>query len=338
MSTAPPNGPEELPGTHQAPKAGPAPAPEADAPTDPAPETPRAQADGGATAPPSAPPAATPTHRAPRPIPGVTAPTPTEDMSDQTPTRADVPVEPFATRSLPPSDPEGGVRDEQPTVAIPIGTSGAPMVAGPGAEQRTEPDPSARVYDPPAPAQQPAADEGILPPPLPEEPASRAAAHWWGVLIALVLTPVAWFLISDGSARIYWSLWNDPSSINRAGILGLTAGLAVLSVVLLAARWSSVGPIIAGSIALLGGVAFLAFPARALDTITSWQETFERFGGFGSNVYLYLVESGMRGQLVVGGVVLMFVGIVSHGARRLGRSRERDRLAARASRGEDPFV
>lgn len=184
-----------------------------------------------------------------------------------------------------------------------------------------------------APAQQ----QELFPESTYEEPPSRAGSHWWGVLIALTLTPIAWFLLQDGGARIYFSLQADPTAINLAGVLSLAGGLLVLAIVLLAARWSSVGPIIAGSIAALAGLAFIAFPSQTLEWLADYEAELERLGGFGENLYTYLLESGMRGELLVAGVVLVFVGIVSHGARRQGRREERARLALRAARGENPF-
>lgn len=170
------------------------------------------------------------------------------------------------------------------------------------------------------------------------EPPSRAGAHWWGVAIALVLSPVAWFLLTDGSARLFWSMLADPADVNLAGYLSFGAGLLALGGVLLAARWSSVGPIIAGSISAAIGLTFLVIPVKTLDWLAGYQEQVEQLGGFGRNLYAYTVESGMRGSFVVGGVVLIGAGMISHGARRKGRREEKARLAVRAAHGENPFA
>lgn len=170
------------------------------------------------------------------------------------------------------------------------------------------------------------------------EPPSRAGAHWWGVAIALVLSPVAWFLLTDGSARLFWSMLADPADVNLAGYLSFGAGLLALGGVLLAARWSSVGPIIAGSISAAIGLTFLVIPVKTLDWLAGYQEQVEQLGGFGRNLYAYTVESGMRGSFVVGGVVLIGAGMISHGARRKGRREEKARLAVQAAHGENPFA
>lgn len=272
-------------------------------PTSETEQPPAAQGVGDAASP------AAPSHRAPRPVPGATVEMPTGHReasaagSDVSPTRSDI-----AATDWP----------GQPTVALPVGST--PRAAEPAPEATPEEGAA-----------------GIFPESVVEEPGSRAAAHWWGVLIALTLSPIAWFLLSDGGARIYWSLSEDPAAINVAGVLGLAGGLAVAAIVLVAARWSSVGPIIAGSITALGGLAFLVVPERTIPWLEAQQATFDRLGGFGSNLHLYLMESGMRGHLLVAGVVLVLVGVVSHGARRQGRREARARLAARAAAGEDPF-
>jgi hypothetical protein len=170
------------------------------------------------------------------------------------------------------------------------------------------------------------------------EPPSRAGAHWWGVAIALVLSPVAWFLLTDGSARLFWSMLADPADVNLAGYLSFGAGLLALGGVLLAARWSSVGPIVAGSISAAIGLTFLVIPAITLDWLAGYREQVEQLGGFGRNLYAYTVESGMRGTFVVGGLVLIGAGVISHGARRKGRREEKARLAVRAAHGENPFA
>ena len=179
------------------------------------------------------------------------------------------------------------------------------------------------------------------PPVFPEgvfhEPPSRAGAHLWAVLIAVTLSPVAWFLLSDGSTRLYWSLRADPGSPNLAGLFGLAVGLLITAVVLLTGRWSSVGASVAGSVSFLIGLSFAIIPARTLEIIDSWDGFLSNFGGFGANVQAYLVEDGIRGHFLIGGVVLILLAAVSHGARRKGRREEFARLAVRAARGENPW-
>lgn len=232
------------------------------------------------------------------------------------------------------------------TLAIPVTAAAG---AAPAWSEPTPETAAAPPVIPPAGASSPAEpgwaatqatqpDGDLFPELLYTEPPSRAGAHWWGVLVALVLSPIAWFLLTDGSARLFWSILADPENVNLAGYLSFAAGLVALGGVLLAARWSSVGAIVAGSLSGLVGLTFLVFPARTLEFLEGYREQVEELGGFGRNLYAYTIESGMRGTFVIGAVVLIGVGIVSHGARRKGRREEKAHLAVRAARGENPFA
>jgi hypothetical protein len=230
-----------------------------------------------------------------------------------------------------PEDESGGKHraDEQPTSALPLAARGE------------QPQPSywqGGATPASAPGQQQPEEPAIFPEGVYEEPPSRAGAHLWALLIALVLSPVAWFLVNDGSARIYWSLRSDPGQINLAGMLGLAVGLLVVTIVLLTARWSSIGVTVTGLLSLLVGLAFLVSPAVAFDRLESSEEPLRQFGGFGENLFAYAVESALRGQFLLAGFVLVLVGVVSHGARRKGRREEYARLAVRAARGTNPFA
>lgn len=193
----------------------------------------------------------------------------------------------------------------------------------------------------PRPRATPASSENepaIFPEGVYHEPASRAGAHLWAVLITLVLAPVAWFLVNDGTTRIYWSLRADLEALNLAGAASLAGGLVVATIVLLAARWSSVGAAIGGAIGLLVGLAFLVVPGRAFEVLNGWEMSLRQFGGFGENLYSYLEESARGAQFLVAGFILVLVAAVSHGARRKGRREEYARLAVRAARGTNPFA
>ncbi|SEE91020.1 hypothetical protein [Ruania alba] len=159
-------------------------------------------------------------------------------------------------------------------------------------------------------------------------PQSRAAAHWWGILIAIVFAPIAWYLLTDGGERVSFSLDRSLEAVNVAGLLELAGGLLCTVVLLLAARWSSLGPIIVGSIGTLIGGAFLAVPVIVSEFLASQSAIFDRLGQFGTNLYDHLVAEGHAGRLLLYGIVLIFIGVVSHGARRQGRREERRRIAA----------
>lgn len=152
-------------------------------------------------------------------------------------------------------------------------------------------------------------------------PPSRTGAHAWAVLVSLLLTPVAWYLLADAGARLtlpQGAPW-DTGNLNVAALLELGGGLLVLAIVLLAARWSSLGAIITGSLVLIVGVPFVAVPAwtqELLEPVVTWLDD---LGDFGRNVAHHLEASGSTGRLVVYGLALILVGVVSHGARRQGR-------------------
>lgn len=155
---------------------------------------------------------------------------------------------------------------------------------------------------------------------------SRAAAHWWTVLITLVFAPVAWYLFTDGGARIEWAS-SQSQPITIAAYIEFGLGLLAVFILLLAARWSSVGSIVMGSLFLALGLAFLIFPAEGADVLRTSTEYFGRLGQFGINVVEHLSATLETGRMALYGLVLIMVGVVSHGARRQGRREERTKIA-----------
>src|SRR5699024_3104784 len=147
---------------------------------------------------------------------------------------------------------------------------------------------------------------------------SRAAAHWWTVLITLVFAPVAWYLFTDGGARIEWAS-SQSQPITIASYIEFGLGLLAVFIFLLAARWSSVGAIVMGS--------FLLFPGQGADILHASTEYSGRLGQFGINVVEHLSATLETGRMALYGLVLIMVGVASHGARRQGRREERTRIA-----------
>lgn len=205
-----------------------------------------------------------------------------------------------------------------------LGTPVATTTAAPVVEEPT----STRAMPVTEPASEPAPTAAAEDDPFrdfDEGPTSRAAAHWWSILVAVVLTPVAWFLIADGGERTSFSL--DAGNLNIAGPIELAGGILCLFLVLLATRWSSVGAIIVGVVALLAGGAYLAVNDLATTFVTDNQDILVRLGQIGQNALDYLVTDARSGRLVVYGVVLIMAGVISHGARRQGRREERRKAA-----------
>lgn len=152
-------------------------------------------------------------------------------------------------------------------------------------------------------------------------PPARTGSHVLTVLLTLLLTPVAWYLLADAGARFTLARANPwaTGNLNPAALLELLGGLVVLAVVLLAARWSSLGATVTGVLVLVAGVPFVAAPAWTQETLEPALTWLAGRGDLGGNVAHHLVASGSTGRLVVSGVALVLVGTVSHGARRRGR-------------------
>jgi hypothetical protein len=205
------------------------------------------------------------------------------------------------------------------------GTAAAGTAAGAAAGSTTEADTSAPVT--PSETAARGADDPFED--WDDGPQSRTSAHWWGILIAVVFTPVAWYLIADGGDRIAHAQNTNLDQINVAGFIELGGGILALVALFIAARWSSVGSIIMGSVGVAIGAAFLAVPRFVLDFLDEQAApVFERLQQFGTNIYDHLLSDGQTGRLVAYGIVLIFAGVVSHGARRQGRREERRKIAA----------
>ena len=158
---------------------------------------------------------------------------------------------------------------------------------------------------------------------------SRAGAHWWSLLGTLLLTPVAWYLLSDAGARMTLPADNqwDSGVLNLAALGELLGGIVVLAVILLAARASSLGAFVVGSLVALIGGAFVLFPAVTQDFAEPYLQWLRDYNDFGGNIAHHLVSDGSTGRILVAGIALILVGIVSHNARRRGRREQTIREA-----------
>lgn len=215
--------------------------------------------------------------------------------------------------------------EERTTAAVPLAAAGAGAVAtvGEPAEEsgttRTMPTTTGRT-----------ATEGGEDDPFKDfddGPSSRAAAHWWSLLIAIVFVPVGWYLVTDGGERLNFNLVNG-GPFNIAAPIELAAGVLCLFFVLLATRWSSVGAIVVGTVGALAGIAFIVFHEQAMELITEYQGVLvQGLRQLGQNVVDHLVADLRTGRTAVYGIVLIMAGVISHGARRQGRREERRRAA-----------
>ena len=225
------------------------------------------------------------------------------------------------------SDPVEADQQERSDTAVAGTAAGAGLGVGAGAGYAGATEEDRTTTLPADGTQGPVADEDDPFRDFDEGPRSRAAAHWWGILIALVFGPVTWYLVADGGERVSYALSQNLESINVMGLVELGGGLLTLVILLMAARWSSVGSIIIGSIGALIGAAFLAVPQIVDDFLSSQSMIFDRLGQFGTNIFDHLVADGHTGRLLLYGVAFIFVGVVSHGARRQGRREERRKAA-----------
>ncbi|MPV37396.1 hypothetical protein [Georgenia subflava] len=166
-------------------------------------------------------------------------------------------------------------------------------------------------------------------------PRSRAGAHVLALVLSILLVPIAWYLVADAGARLTLgedSPW-ETGDLNPAALIELVAALVVVAAVLLLARWSSVGAIVTGVVVLLAGLAFVVVPGLTREVLEPALEWLRGFNDLGGNVAHHLTADGPAGRIALYGLALILVGVVSHGARRLGRSEERSR-EARARREE----
>ncbi len=223
--------------------------------------------------------------------------------------------------------------DAPPPVVTPIPASPASPAFSDGQVSGTGPQPAVGQGPFPATTQLPATAHAAQPPQehddfegFQEASLSRAAAHWWTVLITLVFAPVAWYLFTDGGARIEWAS-SQSQPITIAAYIEFGLGLLAVFIFLLAARWSSIGSIVMGSVFLALGLAFLIFPGEGADVLRTSTEYFGRLGQFGINVVEHLSATLETGRMALYGLVLIMVGVVSHGARRQGRREERTKIA-----------
>ncbi|WP_156251525.1 hypothetical protein [Pseudactinotalea terrae] len=224
--------------------------------------------------------------------------------------------------------------EEEPTSRMPLAAAGPGAVAGVGAAgaagaastSRSGSEGSGGTQTMPATTTTTEGDDDPFSE-FDEGPSSRAAAHWWSILISLVFVPVAWYLIADGGERMDFNLTNG-GEFNWAGPAELAGGALCLFFVLLAARWSSVGAILTGIIGAAAGIAFIVFNAEAMELVAEYQGTLvQALEQLGQNIVDHLLADARSGRLAIYGLALIMVGVVSHGARRQGRREERRKAA-----------
>lgn len=151
------------------------------------------------------------------------------------------------------------------------------------------------------------------------KPASRAGAHWAGILLSIVLLPAAWFLIHHGEGLLSESVKAYFFGRDTRGLVELGVGALVLAIALWTARRSSVGSFVMGVLTLAVGVVGLAVPDWANQTVTPFLSDLSDHSSLGSDLATYFWTDVATGRFAVIGLALIVVGVISHSSRRAGR-------------------
>lgn len=155
------------------------------------------------------------------------------------------------------------------------------------------------------------------------KPASRAAAHWGGTLLALVLFPIAWFLMHTAANALTGALADGwPKVFSTAGIIELGMAIVLLIVVMATATRSSLGTFVTGITTLLIGLPFVVVPSITKQYLGDFLANMALQSRFGRILSEAILLDGVSGRLVIIGLFLIILGVVSHSTRRAGR-RER---------------
>ena len=155
------------------------------------------------------------------------------------------------------------------------------------------------------------------------KPASRAAAHWGGTLLALVLFPIAWFLMHTAANALTGALADGwPKVFSTAGIIELAMAVVLLIVVMATATRSSLGTFVTGITTLLIGLPFVVVPSVTKQYLGDFLANMALQSRFGRILSEAILLDGVSGRLVIIGLFLIMLGVVSHSTRRAGR-RER---------------
>lgn len=155
------------------------------------------------------------------------------------------------------------------------------------------------------------------------KPASRAAAHWGGTLLALVLFPIAWFLMHTAANALTGALADGwPKVFSTAGIIELAMAVVLLIVVMATATRSSLGTFVTGITTLLIGLPFVVVPSVTKQYLGDFLANMALQSRFGRILSEAILLDGVSGRLVIIGLFLIMLGVVSHFTRRAGR-RER---------------
>ena len=150
-------------------------------------------------------------------------------------------------------------------------------------------------------------------------PASRASAHWAGVLMSLVLLPAAWFFVHGAADVLTSTVEPHRFAFNPKAIFELVAGLLTMGVALWTACRSSLGSIVVGALSAVLGLLFLLLPTPMNGLVGPVLDRLTAQSTLGADLAAYFWTDAYSGKFVVLGLFMVMVGVVSHSARRAGR-------------------
>ena len=157
-------------------------------------------------------------------------------------------------------------------------------------------------------------------------PSSRAETHWAGVLIAVVLFPVAWFLVHDGAASLTGgnpSAW--PAAASPVGALEILGGTAACAAALFMISRSSLGAFVVGALSTVIGLPFVLMPGVVRSILGPTVDRLQAHSDLGRALSTYVMDDGLSGRFILMGVLTIMVAVVAHLARRSGqREQEAD--------------
>ncbi|WP_124039979.1 hypothetical protein [Neoactinobaculum massilliense] len=162
-----------------------------------------------------------------------------------------------------------------------------------------------------------------------QAPKGRGWTHTWVLICTILLTPVAWYVLSDATIRlgvVEGNPW-DTGTLNLAAIAELVGGLALFAVLLMWTRRSSLGAQVTGWILALGGLAALALPKIFKSWIDALDTAISGYNPLAANLVGHLGVDLSTGRIVILGVVLLFTGLAAHSARRRGMRRQKQAAA-----------
>lgn len=162
--------------------------------------------------------------------------------------------------------------------------------------------------------------EDSLQPELP----SRALPRVLSVLLTLIFTPIAWYLIADAAARLAFAPNNPMVSgiLNIAALGELVAGLIAVIIIAILAAQSSLGLVVVGVLTVGVGIPFLVVPSLVQSSGYWGVTSLENFNAFGANIVNHFMTTGFTGLFTVLGTLMIAFGVALASARRTGRNEE----------------